>query len=208
MVRLLLVDDHHLVRGGLRALLERDGFTVVGEASSCVEALRDIPKLEPDVILADMSMPDEDGVWLVEQVKRLYTGVPVLMVSMLEEEDHVMRALEAGARGYVSKVATPEEFVTAITEVRRGGTYLQPQIAAKVVAYSARMAADTVLTAREREILALCARSYSNGQIAEHLSITPGTVKTHLHSVYRKLEACDRTKAVEIARKRGLLATD
>lgn len=208
MVRVLLVDDHQLFRRGIRSVLTEAGIDVVGEASSAEEALELIPRLRPSLVLLDLSMEGKSGLWLLEQLRQRHPELPALMLSMHLEEYRVLQALSAGARGYLSKTATDEEFIAAVREVTRGGTYLQPQMAARVVNYSAERTTDCPLTPRELELLRLAAAGKSTAQIAAELCISEGTIKTHLNSTFRKLDVKNRSEAVQAARQRGFLPAD
>ena len=208
MVRVLLVDDHRLFRRGIRAVLTEAGIDVVGESDGAEAALELIPKLRPGLVLVDLSMEGKSGLWLLEQLRTLHPELPALMLSMHIEEYRVLQALDAGARGYLSKTATDQEFITAVHEVARGGTYLQPQMGARVVSLSAERSAECPLTPRELDLLRHCAAGKSTAQIAAELCISEGTIKTHLNSTFRKLEVKSRTEAVEAARQRGFLPPD
>lgn len=206
MMRVFLVEDHDLVRAGFRSLLERTGqVQVIGEARSAEEALACLAGLECDAVLADLSLPGQDGGYLVSQLSQSRAGLPVMIVSMTFQEQVVLRLLKAGARGYLTKTASPEEFLNALREVCSGGTYLQGSLAARVVRKAGRAEDPVTLSERERQILDLAARGLSNPQVAESLYIAPSTVKTHLQSVFRKLQVEDRTLAVLRAIELGFI---
>ncbi len=205
MIRVLIVDDHPIVREGLVVVLEDQAdFTVAGTAGSAVEAIELAGRVRPDVVLLDLELPGMDG---VEALPRLATAAPdarVIVFTAYDTDERVMGAIKAGAKGYLLKGAAAEEIAGAIRAVHAGGSHLTPRVAAKVVA---AVGAPRVgrLTAREREVLRLVADGQSTKQIARSLSITERTVKFHIGSIMNKLGADNRAQAVAIATRRGLL---
>ncbi|MGH2376016.1 MAG: response regulator transcription factor [bacterium] len=205
MIRILIVDDHPIVREGLVAVLEDQGdFQVAGTAGSATEALELVDGLLPDVILLDLELPGMDG---LEAMPRLIAAAPaarIIVFTAYDTDERVLGAIKAGAKGYLLKGAAAEEIAGAIRAVHSGGSHLSPRVAAKVVA-AVNAPRHTVLTAREREVLRLVADGRSTKQIARSLSITERTVKFHIASLMNKLGADNRAQAVAVATRRGLL---
>lgn len=207
-VRLLLVDDHVMIRAGLRALLEGEpDLEVIGETGDGAGALRLATQLRPDVVLMDLRLGDEgagpDGVEVTRQLTATVPEVSVVVLTSYGTQADVVRAVRAGARGYVLKAGEPEELYRAIRTAAGGGMGLAPQAAARLVGQVVAPAA--VLTGREVQVVRLLARGLSNRSIAEALFLTEATVKTHLVRIYRKLDADNRAGAVAQAMARGLI---
>lgn len=207
-LRLLLVDDHIVVRAGLRALLDGEpDLDVVGEAGTGAEAVQLVGRLQPDVVLMDLRLGDEDaglgGVEVTRQLTATVPGINVVMLTSYGTQADVVRAMQAGARGYVLKAGAPDELYRAIRTAARGGVGLAPQAAARLVGQV--VAPSAVLTGREVQVVRLVARGLSNRGIAEALFLTEATVKTHLVRIYRKLDADNRAGAVAQAMARGLI---
>ena len=209
-LRVLIADDHPVVRSGLRALLGTlDGLEVVGVAADGEEAVREAQLLRPDVVLMDVQMPGTGG---VEATRRIRAGVPdtaVLMLTMYDDDATVFTAMRAGARGYLLKGAEQDEIVTAIRAVVAGQTIFGPGIAARLLDYftappSPRPEPFPELTEREREILDLLASGRRTATIAETLFLSPKTVSNHLTSIFAKLQVADRAEAIIRAREGGL----
>lgn len=205
MIRLVIVDDHPVVRAGLVGMLtDEPGFEVVGEASDGDQAARIAAATSPDVVLMDLRMPGVDGVAATAAI----TGAgdaKVLILTTYESDDQILAAIEAGASGYLLKAAPQAEIVAGIRSVAAGQTALSPQVAVRLVERMRAPASETVLTAREIDVLRLVATGHSNKQIAVALGIGESTVKTHLLKVFEKLGVADRTRAVTLAMERGLL---
>lgn len=205
MIRLLIVDDHPVVRAGLVGMLsDESGFEVVGEASDGEQATRIAAATDPDVVLMDLRMP---GVGGVEATVRITAAgrAKVLILTTYESDDQILSAIEAGASGYLLKASPRAEIVAGIRSVAAGQTALSPQVAARLVERMRSPAPEPVLTVRETEVLRLVATGQSNKQIAVTLGIGESTVKTHLLKVFEKLGVADRTRAVTLAMERGLL---
>jgi DNA-binding NarL/FixJ family response regulator len=211
-IRVLLVDDQSLFREGLRTLLSvQPGFEVVGEAADGEEALQLAAALKPDVVLMDVRMPVLDG---VAATRRLHTSQPdcrVIVLTTFDDDEYVFEGLRAGAAGYLLKDAPSEKLFEAIRAAARGESFLQPSVAAKVVAEFTRLAPTRPqplpepLSERELEILRELARGASNREIAQKLVIAEGTVKNHVTSVLSKLGVSDRTKAALKAKDLGVV---
>jgi len=201
-IRIMIVDDHAMVRMGLRGVLSAEpGFTVVTEARDGHEALQRFPTAEPDVVLMDITLPGLSG---IETTRRLVADHPwarVLTVSMHDTAEDVHRALEAGATGYVPKSAEADLLIAAIRSVAAGQRFLPPELARRLADREARIG----LSPREIEVLTLVALGRANKQIALTLGLSEATVKTHLAHILEKLGAPDRTRAVTIAMESGLL---
>lgn len=205
MIRILIVDDHPIVREGLVAVLEDQAdFEVVGTAGSAAEALELVQRLHPNVILLDLELPGMDG---LEAMPRLIATAPdarIIVFTAYDTDERVIGAIKAGAKGYLLKGAAAGEIAAAIREVHTGGSHLSARVAAKVVA-AVNAPRARLLTAREREVLRLVADGRSTKQIARSLSITERTVKFHIASLMNKLGADNRAQAVGVATRRGLL---
>jgi len=209
VIRLLIADDHPVVRAGLAGLLsDEPGFEVVAEASDGDEAVRLAGATRPDVVLMDLRMPHVDGVAATARIAGGEAGDPpprVLILTTYESDDQILAAIEAGATGYLLKAAPQAEIVAGIRSVAAGQSALSPQVAVRLVERMRRPEPETVLTARELDVLRLVATGHSNKQIAVVLGIGESTVKTHLLKVFEKLGVADRTRAVTLAMERGLL---
>ncbi|HYM57090.1 MAG TPA: response regulator transcription factor [Solirubrobacteraceae bacterium] len=208
MIRVLIADDHAVVRQGLRAFLElQDEIEVVAEAADGEEALDAVQRLAPDVVLMDLVMPRLDG---IEAIRRLRERTPSARVIVLTSfgDERVLPAIRAGAAGYLLKDVQPPELVRAIRTVHGGESLLAPAVTATVMEQLARegggRAAGASLTEREREVLALIARGLSNKRIAQELGVAEKTVKAHVGSILGKLDVADRTQAALYAVREGL----
>lgn len=205
MIRVLIVDDHPIVREGLVVVLEdQTDFNIPGTAASAEEAIELAGRVQPDVVLLDLELPGMDG---VEAIPRLIAAAPdarIIVFTAYDTDEHVLGAIKAGAKGYLLKGAAAEEIASAIRAVHAGGSHLTPRVAAKVVA-AVNAPRARLLTAREREVLRLVADGRSTKQIARSLSITERTVKFHIASLMNKLGADNRAQAVALATRRGLL---
>jgi DNA-binding NarL/FixJ family response regulator len=204
-LRVLLADDHGVVRAGLRAMLDSaPDIDVVGEAGDGAAALAQVAGVRPDVVLMDLRMPELDGVAAIPRLRREHPGVAVLVLTTYDTDADIFRAIEAGATGYLLKDTTRDDLLSAIRAAAAGQSVLAPRVAARVMA-RARGPAPAVLTAREIEVLELVARGRSNKEIARHLHLSEATVKTHLLHVFAKLDVADRTGAVTAALDRGVI---
>lgn len=201
----LLVDDHPMVREGLRGMINAEaGLTVVGEAASGNEALTLAAALRPDVILMDLRMPNGDGVTATERILAQLPDTRIVVVTTYETDADILRAVEAGAAGYLLKDASRTELATAVRDAAAGKTVLAPSVAGRLLGL-VREPVHAGLTAREVEVLALVSRGHTNAEIGRSLHISEATVKTHLLRVFAKLNVSDRTAAVTTAMSLGLL---
>jgi DNA-binding NarL/FixJ family response regulator len=209
VIRLLVVDDHPVVRQGLIALLEDDAeFRVVGAAGSAEEALPLARGQRPDVVLLDLELPGMEGVAAIPRLLEAAPEARVLVFTAYQTDERVLGALRAGARGYVLKGASADDLGRAIRTVAGGGSYLDPRVAATVVSEMRGPAAGHAregLSGRERQVLRLVADGLANKQIARELAVSERTVKFHVASLFRKLGADNRAQAVALAVQRGLL---
>jgi two-component system response regulator NreC len=211
-IRLLLVDDHQVVRAGLRMLFTaEDDMEIVGEAGSAEEALQAVRDLKPDVVLMDVAMPGTSGIEATRRIKEADPDAIILALTMHEDEQYFFEMLNAGASGYVPKRAAPDDLVSAIRVVSEGNVFLYPSLAKMLVEDflqrsepDAKKKADA-LTPREREVLTLIAEGYTNRQIAEALVISPKTVDRHRENIMRKLNLHNRVELVKYAIEKGLI---
>lgn len=204
-LRVVVADDHPIVRGGIVALLQSEpDIDVVGEAADGERAVALATELQPDLVLMDLRMPKVDGAEATARILAARPEVQVLVLTTYESDESILTAIEAGASGYLLKAAPQEEILAGIRAVARGEVALAPRIAALLVGRMRRPAAP-VLTTRELEVLARVAEGDSNPQIAARLFLAEATVKTHLLHVFEKLEVSDRTRAVTKAMELGLL---
>ncbi|HWM05435.1 MAG TPA: response regulator transcription factor [Actinophytocola sp.] len=206
MIRVMLVDDHPVVREGLRGMLEAEpDLTVVGEAGSGEEAVAQARVVEADVILMDLRMRGLDGVGATERILAESDRARVVVLTTYETDADILRAVEAGASGYLLKDASRTELAGAIRSAARGDTVLAPAVAGRLV-NRVRRPAQPALSHREVEVLALVAKGSTNAEIGRALHITEATVKTHLLRAFGKLGVSDRTAAVTTAMAQGLLS--
>jgi len=211
MVRILIADDHPLVRSGMRALLTAtEDLEVVGEAATGEEAISLAAALQPDVIVMDLRMPGINGIEATRRIMQSYPHMRILVVTLFEDDDSVFAALRAGARGYILKEANEVEVLRAIRAVGGGDAIFSSTIAQPLLGFFAapRPAALAApfpdLTDREREILTLIAQGCSNGEIAQTLVISLKTVRNYISSIFSKLQVVDRAQAILRAREAGL----
>ncbi|SEL16270.1 DNA-binding response regulator, NarL/FixJ family, contains REC and HTH domains [Blastococcus sp. DSM 46786] len=205
MIRVVVVDDHPVVRGGLVGWLDaQDDLSVVGEAGDGLEALAVVAGTAPDVVLMDLRMPRMDGATATEKLAASHPGVRVLVLTTYDTDADIVRAVEAGATGYLLKDVPLPQLADAVRAAARGETVLAPPVAARLVSRMRAPAAEAP-TARELEVLRGVARGLTNAEIGRELYIGEATVKTHLLRVFAKLGVDDRTRAVLVAVERGLL---
>ena len=212
-IRVLIVDDHTIVRKGIRALLaEIAGLEVVGEAGNGQEAVAQAETLHPDVILMDLAMPKMDGIEATRQIKASQPESRILVMTSFAADDKVFPAIKAGALGYLLKESTPEDLVQAIRQIHRGESSLHPTIARKVLQEITQSSdyppTPNPLTEREAEILRLVAQGLSNQDIARKLNISDPTVRTHVSNIMSKLHLATRIQAALYALREGLVSLD
>ncbi|MFB0536672.1 MAG: response regulator [Anaerolineae bacterium] len=212
MTTIVLADDHHVVRQGLRSLLEAEpDFSVVGEASDGLETAQLVERLQPDVLVLDLMMPGLNGLEVTRQVGQRSPQTHVVILSMHANEAYVLEALQAGAAAYVVKESTSAELVRAVREAVAGRRYLSPPLSERAIeaymqkAESAALDPYETLTAREREVLHLAAEGHNNAEIADRLFISRRTVETHRANLMRKLGLRSQTDLIRYALQRGIL---
>jgi NarL family two-component system response regulator LiaR len=212
-IRVLIADDHAIVRKGLRALLATEtDIVVVGEAEDGRQAVAEVERLDPDIVLMDLVMPEVDGIEAIRQIKARQLEVRILVLTSFAADDKVFPAIKAGALGYLLKDSSPEELVRAIHQVHRGESSLHPMIARKLLQELSQPAdqppAPEPLTEREVEVLQLVAQGYSNQGIADQLVISEATVRTHVSNILGKLHLASRTQAALYALRQGLASLE
>ncbi|WHY78102.1 response regulator transcription factor [Neobacillus sp. WH10] len=212
-IRIFLVDDHAVVRDGLNLLLNaQSDMIVIGEAAEGNEALLKIPKVNPDVVIMDLSMPNgRDGLPTTSELVQNFPDIKVLILSMHDDPDSLFRALRAGASGFLLKSSLGQELVTAIRQVHSGQAYLYPNAQKRVIEHVFHDTGEEyndsfdLLSEREKEICSLVAKGYTNKETGELLNISPRTVETHKSKIMEKLKLTTRRDLVQFALKRGLL---
>jgi DNA-binding NarL/FixJ family response regulator len=217
-IKVLLVDDHTILREGVHALLAREpDIVVVGEAGDGQEALEQVPRLRPDVVIMDIVMPRMNGLEATRLIKEQYSNVRVLILSMYDDHEYVVQIIQAGASGYVLKRVVTEDLVRAIHEVHAGESFLYPPIAATLIGDYLRVTVGEgagapglgeIITAREREVIRLIADGNSNQEIAERLGLSRKTVDSHRANAMRKLDLHDVTEVVKYAIRTGMISLD
>jgi DNA-binding NarL/FixJ family response regulator len=207
-IRLLIVDDHPVVRAGLRGMFETDpGFSVVGEAADGAAGVEAATRDRPDIVLMDLQMPVMDGVEAIRRIRALPNPPPVLVLTTYDSDAQILAAVEAGAAGYLLKDSPRETLFAAVRSAVGGGSPLAPSVAARLLQRvgSSRSAGPRPLTSREFDVVNMVARGSSNREIARDLHISEATVKTYLTRIFEKLDVADRTSAVTTALERHLI---
>ncbi len=208
-IRILITDDHYVVREGLAAMLSREDYIdVVGEAENGAVAIKKADELKPDIILMDLRMPEVDGVEAMKQIRNRHPEIKFIVLTTYDNDEDIFKGIEAGARAYLLKDSPREELFRAIRAVYRGESLIEPAVAGKVLDRLVELSQQGIaaeLSKREIEVLELVAKGTGNKSIAEQLNISESTVKTHLQSIFQKLEANDRTEAVTKALSRGII---
>jgi DNA-binding NarL/FixJ family response regulator len=210
-IKLMIVDDHTVVRDGLASMLGRqDDFTVVGQASNGLEAVERVPALQPDVILMDLRMPELDGVEAMRRINSERPETRFIVLTTYDTDQYIFDAIEAGAKGYLLKDTSREDLFEAIRAVHRGESGIEPGVAARVLDRFAQLSREEaqapLLSEREVEVLQLMAKGSANKEIAVSLSITDSTVKTHVANIFQKLDVSGRTEAVTQALQMGIIS--
>jgi two-component system response regulator NreC len=212
MTTIVLADDHHLVRQGLRSLLEAEpDFRIVGEAGDGLEVVQLVERLQPEVLVLDLMMPGLNGLEVTRQVGQRSPQTRVIILSMHSSEGYVLEALRHGAAGYVLKASSAADLIKAVHEVVAGHHYLSPPLSEHAIEAYVQKAKDTrldkyeTLTTREREVLHLAAEGYNNPEVAERLTISPYTAMTHRANLMRKLGLHSQTDLVRYALQRGII---
>jgi two-component system, NarL family, response regulator LiaR len=211
MIRVVLADDHALVREGTSELLERaGGIRVVGQAADGLETLRLVEALRPDVLLLDLAMPGLDGLEVARRVRTTSPSTAIVALTAHDEQAYVLAMLEAGARGYLSKTSRGQEVVQAVRAAAAGESVFSGGVAAELTRRALGRSGPTAatLTPRELEVLRAAARGLGNKQIGVELGMSPRTVQTHLTRVFGKLGVASRTEAVLLAVREGLARAD
>ena len=210
--RLVLVDDHRLLREGLRRSLTEEGFDVVGEAGDGEEAIGVIDAVRPDVVLMDVTVPNLGGVEATKRIHAQHPQIRIVMLTMHADADVVADALRAGACGYLTKDSSTEDIAEAIRLAANGETAVSAKLAASMLGELRRLERgedeDRLITNREEEVLQLIADGLSTPEVAQKLFISQKTVKNHLAAIYQKLDARDRTQAVVRAVRMGIISLD
>ncbi len=214
MIRIVLADDHALIRSGLRALLERHAdFCVLGEASDGRELLKLVDDLQPDIVIADIGMPNLNGIDATQQITARHKGVGVIMLSMHSDEGYVLRALRAGARGYLLKESAEADLINAIRAVQSGKAYFSPEVSHLLVEDYMRQLRDKnaedsyeLLSSREREVLQLIAEGKSNKDVAHILNLSLYTVETHRSNILQKLNLHSVPELILYAVRKGVIS--
>lgn len=204
-IRVLLADDHAIVRNGVAQILnEERGIGVVGEAADGADAVEVFARIRPDVALIDLRMPKLEGVQVVEQIRKRFPDAAIVILTTYDTDNDIERALRAGAKAFLVKDVSPQELVACVRAVHAGHSWVSPKVAAKLVAH----VTNVRLTRRELAVLRLLAAGNSNREIGDALGISDGTVKIHLTHLFAKLEVTSRTEAIATALRRGLVRID
>jgi len=212
-IRVLVVDDHAIMRDGIKALLSTDpGMEVIGEASEGREAVEKVRELQPDIVIMDIGMPGMDGLEATRQITRRNSKVKVLILTQHDDKEYVLSTVKAGASGYVSKKAVGSDLIQAIKAIYSGESFLHPTAAAALIEGYRQKSEEQepydTLTAREREILKLIAEGHTNNEIAESLFISSKTVAGHRANIMQKLDLHNRTELIKYAMRKKLITVD
>ena len=215
---ILIVDDHPLFREGLKAIIKRNpGYDVIGEAGNGREALKMTKKLKPDLALLDISLPDQSGIELIRDMLKLSTETRVIIISVYSKIDYIIKAFQAGARGYVAKESATDKLLQGIGSVLSGDYFMDTSVSQKVVKKLVGMQANEImgtdasydtLTPREQEVMVMAAEGFSTKEISERLYISPKTVENHRYSIMRKLDLHSSIEIARYAAKLGLIDID
>jgi DNA-binding NarL/FixJ family response regulator len=209
-IKIVIADDHPVVREGLITMIDREAdFKVIGEARDGTEAVKLALELKPDIVLMDLRMPELDGVEAIREISNTEPEIKFIILTTYSDDEYIFRGIEVGARAYLLKDAPREDLFKAIRAVYRGESLIQPVVASKILDRFAELSRQAqipeALSEREIEVLKLIAKGAANKEIASQLNITNSTVKTHITSIFQKLNATDRTEAVTQAIKKGII---
>lgn len=199
MIGICIIEDILDIQQGLRSVIESDDrLNWIRSFETAEEAIEQIPKLKPDVVITDINLPGKNGIECVFELKNKYPGIQFIMFTIYEDNDQVFEALKAGATGYILKNTAPEKIVEAIMELHEGGSPMSPKIARKVLQSFSKVENPVLqlISKREREVLDLLSKGYLYKEIADQLNITLSTVKRHLNHIYEKLQVQNKTEAV------------
>ena len=210
-IRILIADDHPVVREGLSSMLNKQpDFQVVGEAENGQDAIDQAQKLKPDVVLMDLRMPVVDGVEAMRKIKEQNQDAKFVVLTTYDSDEYIFQGIEAGATAYLLKDSPRDELFKAVRSVMQNESLIQPSIASKVldrfVKISREAREPSGFSSREIEVMGLMAKGLSNKDIADSLFLSESTVKTHIQSIFHRLKVKDRTEAVMVAIKKGLIA--
>ena len=211
-IRILIVDDHTLVRDGLSSVLGREAdMTVVGEASNGLEAIEETSRLKPDVVLMDLRMPELDGVEAMKRIAENDPAANVLVLTTFDTDEYIFQAIQAGAKGFLLKDASHDELYKAVRAVSKGESLIEPGVAARVLSRFVELAQNQaspvdILSEREMDVLHKMASGNANKEIAAQLELSESTIKTHVARIFQKLDVNDRTSAVTQAIRRGIIS--
>jgi len=209
-IRILIADDHSIVREGLKQLLElEEDFEVVGQASNGVETIEKVKELNPDVLLLDINMPVMNGIKALKKLKEDGMTTKVIILTIHEDREYLLETMQIGAAGYILKDSDSASFFKAIRDAYNGESYIQPKLAAALIKElnrprGVKIKAENELTQREYEVIALIAEGLNNKDIADKLFISEKTVKNHVSSIFRKINVSDRTQAAIYAYKNNI----
>jgi DNA-binding NarL/FixJ family response regulator len=209
-IKVMIADDHPVVREGLSAMLNKEpDIQVVGEAENGAEAVKKANEFQPEIVLMDLRMPEVDGVEAMRRIRAEHPDIKFIVLTTYDNDEYIFKGIEAGARAYLLKDAPREELFKAIRAVYKGESLIQPAVAGRVLdrfsELSRQAQAPERLSERELEVLELMAKGAANKAIANNLSITESTVKTHIQTIFQKLGVGDRTEAVTQAIKKGII---
>jgi len=207
-IRILIADDHPMFREGVvQSLASEKDFAIIGQASNGKNAIEMAKELLPDVLLLDITMPDQDGITITKKISAAFPVIQIIMLTASENEDDLMKALKAGARGYVLKGISAKELVKVVRTIVAGGTYISPDMANMILFELSQPSQPDPLSAlsdREKEILKLVAKGYTNREIGAQIHLSEKTIKHYMTNILQKLQVRSRVEAALIVQKRDL----
>ena len=204
-VTIVIADDHAVVRGGLRLLLKSEGFSVLADAGTADDAIEAVAQHQPTVLVLDLHMPGGGSLPAIPALRKAAPDTAILVLTMQDDPGYAREAMLRGARGYVLKEAEEAELIQAVRTVAAGGTYLDPELGARLLTDAGAGSPANPLTQREREVLRLLALGHTNAEVGSHLHISVRTVETHRANLQAKLGTTHRAQLVQAARERGLV---